>query len=306
MIGEVNPTPFHARTAARNITNAWVNKGGFTVPACYVDAVPEALAARLTAAVIDVTPRQDLRIEGDGAAELLSASCGSAVAGLEVGQSRVVHWCADGGGLRGSGTVSRMGEHDFLLRSDDADFAWFASAAPRFGAVLRDATGERGLILLAGPYAIPVMVAARLEVPYLALNRHITLDWLGIPSTVFHSARPLGYEIACAPEDGALLIDRLFRRASLFGLRFAGEEALQVLEIEAGMPAPHADYEPARQPFARNPAPAALGLKDDNVSARQAAAVLAGIELDGAEPMAFAPVFSNGGKIGRASCRERV
>jgi aminomethyltransferase len=299
MIGGLNPTPFHARTAAQNLTNAWVNKGGFTVPAFYIDAVPEALAARLTAAVIDVTARQDLRFEGEGASELLSASCGSSVAALQIGYSKPVHWCSDGGGLRGSGAVYRMGEHDYLLRSDDVDFAWFALASPRFGATVRDVTGDRGLVLLAGPYAIPVMVAARLEVPYLELNRHVTLDWLGIPITVFHSARPLGYEIACAPEDGTLLLDRLFRRAALFGLRMAGEEALQVLEIEAGMAAPHADYLPARQPFARLPAPAALGLKAENGAGRQANAVLAGIELDGVEPMPFAPVFANGGnKIG--------
>ena len=299
MMGGLNPTPFHARTAAQNFTNAWVNKGGFTVPAFYVDTVPEALAARLTAAVIDVTPRQDLRIEGKGASELLAVACGNGAAALQVGHSKPVHWCADGGGLRGSGTASRMGEHDFLLRSDDADFAWFASAAGRLGAAVRDVTTDRGLILLAGPYAVPVMVAARLEVPYLELNRHVTLDWFGFPVTVFHSARPLGYEIACAPEDGPLLLDRLFRRASLFGLRLAGEEALQVLEIERGVPAPHADYTPARQPFARLPAPAVLGLKDENSPVRQASAVLAGIELDGSEPMPFAPVFANGGnKIG--------
>jgi glycine cleavage system aminomethyltransferase T len=299
MIGGLNPTPFHARTAAQNFNNAWATKGAFTVPAFYVDPVPEALAARLTAALIDITPRQDLRIEGEGASELLSAACGGIVAGLPIGHSSPVHWCADGGGLRGSGTLSRMGDHDFLLRSDDADFAWFAAAAPRFGARLRDATSERGLVLLAGPYAIPVMVAARLEVPLLELNRHVTLDWFGITVTVFHSAWPLGYEIACAPEDGALLLDRLFRRGSLFGLRLAGEEALQVLQLEAGMLAPHADYAPARQPFARIPVPAAFGLKDENAPARQASAVLAGIELDGVEPLPFAPVFSNAGnKIG--------
>ena len=300
MIGGLLPTPFYARMAGQNFANAWTTKGPFTVPAFFTDPVPEALAARLTAAVLDVTPRQDLRIEGEGAVELLAAACGAAVAGLPSGHSKPVHWCSDGGGLRGCGTVSRMGEQDFLLRSDDADFAWFAAAAPRFGAQVRDATSERGLLLLAGPYAIPVMVAARLEVPYLELNRHVTLDWLGIPITIFHSAQPLGYEIACMPEDGTLLMDRLFRRGGLFGLRLAGEDALQILEVEAGMPVPHADYVPARLPFARTPSPAALGVKDDNATARQGNLVLAGIELDGPEPMAFAPVFSGGGnKIGR-------
>ena len=41
------PTPFHVRTAERNPANAWVARGGFTVPAHFGDVVQEALAARV-------------------------------------------------------------------------------------------------------------------------------------------------------------------------------------------------------------------------------------------------------------------
>jgi len=63
-IGGLRPTPFHARTSAQNFVNAWTIRGSFTVPAHYIDPGQEALAARLTAAVIDISARQDLCIAG--------------------------------------------------------------------------------------------------------------------------------------------------------------------------------------------------------------------------------------------------
>jgi len=71
------------------------------VPAQYGEPHQEALAARVSAVLIDATPLEDLRIEGRGAAALLAAACGPAVRDLDVGSSLGVHWCADGGGLRG-------------------------------------------------------------------------------------------------------------------------------------------------------------------------------------------------------------
>ena len=300
MTGVLLSTPFHARTAEHNLANAWATRRSFAVPAHYGDPLQEALAPHLTAAMIDVSANQDLRIAGPGAAALLSAACGAPLRGMSVGHSEEVHWCADGGGLRGLGVVSRLGEQDFLLRSTDADLGWFASAAPRFGATVRDATRERGLLLLTGPYAIAVMVAARLEISHLEPNRHARYDWRGAGVTVFRCARLGGYELSCAADDGMLVFDRLFRGGRLVDLRLAGEETLQLLQLEAGMVLPYADFVPARDPFARTPSPAALGLPDlRGDGGRREGPVLAGIELESDEPAPFAPVFAAGREAGR-------
>jgi aminomethyltransferase len=266
------------------------------VPAHYGDPQAEALAPRLTAAMIDISAQQDLRIEGSGAAALLSAACGVSLRGLGIGHSQSVHWCADGGGLRGLGVVSRAGEEDFLLRSADADIGWFAAATPRFQASLRDATFERGLLLLAGPFAVAVLVAAGLEVSHLEPKRHVSLDWRGIAVTIFHDAELGGYEISCAADDATLVFDRLPRGGRLVGLRLAGEEAFRLLQLEAGLPIPDADFAPARENFARAPSPAALGVKEGSEAG--ASRVLAGIELEGDAPMVFMPVYSGKMKVG--------
>jgi aminomethyltransferase len=299
MTGAVLPTPFHARTAMRNPVNAWMIRGAFTVPAHFGDSRQEALAARLTVAMGDVSATEDLIIDGPGAVSFLATACATPLAGMEIGASRIVHWRAEGDGLRGYGSASRLGEDKFLLRSADIDLAWFSCAAPRFDVSLRDATRERGLLFLTGPLAVPALIAAGLEVSDLKEDHHSDYDWRGLAVTVFRRTRVPGYELSCSTEDALAVFDRLIRHGPLLALRLMGEEALQLLQLEAGLPLPHADFEPARVASTSRPSPASLGFgvrsgrgEDDERR------VLAGIEWDG-DPAPFAPVFAGGKEIGR-------
>jgi aminomethyltransferase len=265
------------------------------VPAHYGDAAGEALAAHFSAVMADVTPLADLRIHGGGAARLIGAACRSDVAQLDAGRSRAVHWLSDGGGVRGMGTVSRFGPENFLLRGAETDAAWFMSAAPRFGATVREATLERALLWLAGPFAFAVLAAAGLEAAArLAPGEHGLADWRGFTVTVFRSLTR-GYRVACANRDAPALFDGLMQAGQLFGLRLAGQEALDVLALESGIVVPGRDFAPARTPFARAPLPASLGIG----RAEGARAVLAGIALEGETPAPFACVHAAGGEAGR-------
>ncbi len=297
MIGELHPTPFHARTAACNRTNAWTTRSGFTVPVHYGDPAGEALAPRMSAAMIDISPLQDLRIHGPGAATMLEAACGASLRDLPSGRSEAVHWCADGGGLRGYGVVSRFGEQEFLLRGIDADIGWFAAASPRFGATVEDVTATRGLLLLSGVYALAALISARLEVSALERNDHVGLDWNGVPVTVFRGT--LGYEIACTPEDAVLLFDRVLRAGRLVDLRLAGEQAFHLLHLEAGLPMPHADFAPARENLATTPLPSGLGFPDPEGDGGASGPVLAGLELEAETPVSFVPVYAGTEEVGR-------
>jgi aminomethyltransferase len=146
------------------------------------------------------------------------------------------------------------------------------------------------------------MVAARLEVLPLAANRHAYFDWRGLAVRVFHCGRLGGYELSVAPEDATLVFDRLYRARQLSRLRLAGEEAFQLLQLEAGLPLAHLDFTPARTPFACAPSPAALGFgeleqaKEDDV----AVPVLAGLQLDSEQPMSYARIFLGAVEVGRS------
>ena len=289
-------TPFHARTAEHNSFNAWVERGGFTMPAHFGEPNGEALAARFSAVLADITPTADVRIHGEGAAALLAAACRSDVETLAAGHSRSVHWCADGGGLRGMGTVARFGADNFLLRGFEADFGWFAAAAPRFRANLREATTDRGLLLLAGPFAFAVLAAAGLEqVVRLSAGEHQICGWQGVTVTVFRHGPLNAYQVSCANRDGPAVFDRLFRAGRLFGVRLAGELALDLLQVESGIVVPGRDFTPARTPFAREPLPASVGVGD----AIGAPLVLAGIDFDSDAPAPFARVCVRKADVGR-------
>jgi aminomethyltransferase len=294
MMGAVLPTPFHESTAMRNLVNAWTIRGSFTVPAHYGDPRQEALAARFSVAMADISATEDLCIEGPRAGSFLATACNTPLADLDIGASRAVYWCAEGDGLRGYGRVSRLAEDKFLLRSADIDFGWFDGAAPRFGVSLRDATQMRGLLFVTGPFALPALVAAGLEVGDLNEDRHGDYDWRGLAVTVFRCARMSGYELSCAAQDAIAVFDRLMRHAPLLALRLIGEDALQLLQLEAGLPLAHADFTPAREALA------SLGFKarshGDNDYGRR---VLAGIAWDSDQPAPFAAVFAGGKEVGR-------
>lgn len=295
------PTPFHARTAAHNGANAWMQRGRFSVAAHYGDPHQESLAARLSVVLADISAAQDLRVHGDGAAALLSGACGPAVRGLSIGRSERVYWCADGGGVRGFGMLSRFGEEDFLLRGNDADIGWFAAAAPHFGAEVEDVTASRALLLIAGPYALPLMIAARLEAVPLEAGRYAPHDWQGIPVTLFRSPIAGGYELSCPPDHALIAFDRLFRAGRLVGVRLAGEQAKQLLQMESGIPLAHADFAPAREPFAQSPPPAALGIDDPAAPATAAhTPVLAGLSYESDEPLPSVGLFVGGMEVGRS------
>ncbi len=300
----LHASSFHVRMAEHNAGNAWVTRGAFTLAAHYCDPREEALAARFSAVLIDASAMARLRVHGAGAVKLLSAAFSADMESLAACSATRVIWRSNGGGVRGSGIAARFGAANFALASFDTDGAWFEAAAKRFDATIRDETGEKGVLLLVGQFASSILAAAGLEsTAQLAQERHAVQSWRGLTVTVSRwtsLANALGgYEIACANEEAVMVFDRLWRAGQDFGLMLAGQEALETLLLEQGVPIPGADFVPAREADARTPSPASLGFRgfDEGPSAPPSR-VLAGVELDSDTPMPFAPIALNGAIVG--------
>ena len=258
----------------------------------------QALAARTHAAVFDFSFIQRLRIHGHGAASLLATAFAADVGAMAAGESREVVWRATRGGVRGLGWLARFGEGNFALQAFDADYGWFARAAPRFDAVVRDASGDRGVLLVLGPYAFGVLAAAGLEEgARLAQGKNAVFNWSGVTVTVGRWRSPAGFEIYCARDDSRIVMERLMAAGTLFDLASGGREALETLLLEAGVPVPGIDFRAARDDDAEAPPlaslmPAADGAKGTDL-------VLAGIECDSEMPVPFAPLLRDGAVVGR-------
>jgi aminomethyltransferase len=320
--GTMRSTAFHVRTAGRAAADAWVARDGFMVPARYGDPAQEALAARTSASLTDFSFVERLRIHGKGAARMLSAAFGFDVTSIAGGESRDVHWKTEKGGVRGMGTLVRAGSENFLLLTLMADAAWFQRAAPRFGVTVRDETAERGMLLLAGPYAFAVLAAADMErAARLEPHHHATYTVEGAPVTVGRWDALGAFTVMMAVDHALTMFDRLSHAGRLFGLTLAGQEALETLLLEAGVPLAGIDFVPARdadaagpalqslmpltRPEPRPPEPTQAEGETAPAPAEPARAepaidgtVLAGVEIDSETPVPFAPILVGGTLVG--------
>ena len=307
----IRATPFHARTAAFNPLNRWTSRNGFTLAKDYGDVLAEALAARTTVIVADISWRWRVFLEGASAAACVSRLMTKDVNGLEPGASLKVLWLNDGGAVRGAGGIARYASDQFLLAAAATDSDWIGGAARQFGVSLRDSTEEDGGLALIGPYAGATLAAAGLamDLAPLCFRR---IFWRGLDVTVSRWGEQDGYEIWCKADDGLMLWDRLMRAGAQFGIRPAGLSATDILDVELSVPRPYRDYRPATDGFAADPSPASLGLEsliDEKhlgfnghgawLSSRDSgASVLVGIEIDSEIPAPFTPLSVTGRVVG--------
>jgi aminomethyltransferase len=309
-MNSIRATPFHSRTAEANRLNAWINRNGCTLPAHYGDKSAEAIAARTTAAISDISWRWRLMIDGARAEEFLMRLLTCNPAKLSPGKALKALWLDDAGGVRGAGALARFGRESFLLVSTAADFVWIARAAALFDVRLHEIEGEMGGLAIVGPYARKVLEVAGIErAPEELCFRKVF--WRGFDITLSRFGEHGGYEIWCDADDAPIVWTRIAKAGERFAARPAGVEAMDILDLEAGIPRPGRDFEPAQEGFAPAATPRELGLEilvEENHSIFNGrAAYLAypkthtrvGVEFDDETPAAHTVLMGKGGPAGR-------
>jgi aminomethyltransferase len=224
---------------------------------------------------------------------------------LESGAAFKALWLSDGGGVRGAGLLARHGRETFQLVSAASDLDWITRGAALFDVRVREILDEEGVLALIGPYVGKVLEAAQLDGALEPLSFR-KLFWRGLDVTLSRFGEHGGYEIACKADDAALVWDRIVKAGAAYALKPAGVAAMDILDLEAGVPRPGRDYEPARDGFDAEPTPVELGLESlidaDHTAFNGRAAYLAasrsrmrvGIELDGETPAPHAKLTQGG------------
>jgi len=307
MIPLIRATPFHSRTAAANRLNAWANRNGWTLAALYGDPVAEALAPRLTAAVADISWRWRAVIEGARAEEYLARLLTRNPAKLSPGQAFKALWLTDGGAVRGAGAVARYGRETFQLIATESDFDWIARGAALFDVQVREV--EEGGLAVIGTYAHKIFEAAGFGDALEPLTFR-KIFWRGLDITLTRFGEHGGFEIWCKPDDAPIVWDRIAKAGEPFALNPAGLNAMDILDLEAGVPRPERDYVTARDGFADRPTPFELGLETlinaDHLLFNGRASYLSaprtrtrvGIELNDSAPASRTPLSRNGQRVG--------
>ncbi len=204
----------------------------------------------------------------------------------------------------------RYGRQSFQLVSAAQDPDWIASAAARFGVTMHDMTEEEGGLAIVGPYAARLIAALGID-PALEPSAFRRESWKTIDVTLSRFGELGGYEIWCAAPDAPLVWDRVARAGEPFAILPAGLDAMDTLDIEAGVPRPGRDYDGASDPNAVEPLAGELRLAAlidaEHTGFNGAKAALAatprlrlvGLVIDSAVPAPFTPVTIEGRTIGR-------
>mgnify|MGYP001604703575 CR=1 FL=1 len=260
MTDEIRATPFHSRTAALNRANRWINRNGWTLAADFGDANAEALAARASVIMADITWRWRATIEGAGAGAFLSRLLTKDASRLKPGTASKALWLSDSGGVMGACVIARLGREHFILAASAPDDGWISSAAAHFGATVSDISGESGGIAIAGPFAASALTAAGLPSAIEPLQFR-EMNWRGLAVAVSRWGEHGGYEIWCKPGEGLIVWDRIAKAGARFGLVPAGLIAADILDLERGVARPGRDYQPAQLADDAQPTPLSLGLE---------------------------------------------
>jgi aminomethyltransferase len=311
----VAATPFHLRAAECNHDNAWCERNGFTVAAHFGDAEDEAMSARMSAIVTDISWRSRIRLSGAHALECVSRLVTRDPSKLGIGQGIKALWLNDAGGVRGAGVLVRRDVWEFELISAADDFEWIVATAKLFGVSATDVTREGGGIAIIGPQTVRLLSAAGLRVTLDQLSC-VRFDWGGVGIELSRFGEHMGFEIWCEKDDAPAVWDRIARAGAAFALRMAGAEAMDTLDIEAGIARPWRDYAPARDASSPSPTPAQLSLESlideshrgfngfrswDASRHRQGLGepTLAGIVVDGDRAVPYAALLKEGRMVGR-------
>lgn len=235
----VATTPFHERLSELNDQHLYTHWQGHLSALRYSHAPKhEYFAVRHSVGVFDTSPLYKYRITGPDAERFLSGVLVRDVSGLREGRAAYTLWCDDRGFVMEDGVLFRHGPDELLLTSARPALAWLTAHRGTLKVDLEDVTDDFGILAVQGPRSARVLGSLT---PAVA-----DLRWFGVVSTTIAGSEvtlsrtgftgDLGYELTVPRRHCLDVLDAVLEAGRDHGLRPFGEEALDMLRIEAGLP----------------------------------------------------------------------
>ena len=245
----IKETPFHPRTSAVNSTGLWSHWAGYLAADKYqMSDKFEYFAIRNSAAVIDTSPLYKYRISGPDAERYLTGVLVRDIRKCRPGQAHYTAWCDDEGWVIEDGVILRLSEDEFLLTAAEPNLAYLDGLVSGMSVEIEDVSEGYGALALQGPYAKEILGQLAPEVEDVGYF-HLTPAKIGKAAVTISRTGytgDLGYEIWVDADDAVDLWDRLFEVAGAYGVIPAGQNALLISRIEAGLILIDVDFHSAR------------------------------------------------------------
>lgn len=237
-------TAFYRATAARCATPWYFNWDLHHVVDVFDDFHAELTAMRTTVTMGEMSPLTKVEISGPDATAMVSYLVTRDISGMGVGQVYFTPWCTHEGKVVTDGLLFRVDLNTYRFTSDPT-YRWFMDNAGQFDVEITDVTDDYGILALQGPQSQEVLEAVTgRDWSDLDFSR---MDGATIGGVEVEVARQgftgeHGYEIFTPADGGGAVWEAVDDAGKPFGIRPAGEYAIDVARVEAGLLIPGPDY----------------------------------------------------------------
>jgi aminomethyltransferase len=232
-------SPFHARTTELCTSQNWTEWSGyFSADSYELDHMREYNAVRTTAALFDVSPLYKYRVHGPEAGRMLDRVVTRDVSKCRVGQVLYTTWCDDDGKIIDDGTLARVGESEYRLTAAIPTIDWLEDNALGLDVSIDDVTHEFGALALQGPTSRDLLQRlTKCDIGKLPYFHLVDDEIAGAPVRISRNGYTgdLGYELFVEAPHAERVWDALAETGKDYGLEPAGNVALDVVRVEAGL-----------------------------------------------------------------------
>lgn len=235
----IRTTPFHERLVELNDQHLFTHWQGYLSPLRYTHAPKhEYFAVRNAVGVFDSSPLFGYRVSGPDAERLLSAVLVRDPAALKPGRAAYTLWCDDAGFVSQDGMLFRYADDEFVLTAARPAFAWLTAQVDGLDVTITDESDDVGILAVQGPRAREALRELAPEVDRLAPFEHRPVQLAGATVTLSRTGYTgdLGFELTVPAAAGLDVLDLVLAAGRPHSIRPYGEEAMDLLRIEAGLP----------------------------------------------------------------------
>ena len=245
--GALQPTPFHRGTVGRMASTWWFGWGGYVVPDVYTDPVSELRAIRGGVSMNEMSPIPKIEVRGPDAAACVDYLITRDASRMEVGHAWYTPWCTHDGKVVADGIVFRFEPERFVFSGDRCEtfFEKEARETAGFDVEIADVTDDHGILAMQGPRSRDVLEAVTGESwGSLRFSTFRAAEIDGVPVNVARQGftGELGFELWVERPGGERVWEAVASAGAPFGIQPAGEYAIDIARVEAGLILISADY----------------------------------------------------------------
>jgi aminomethyltransferase len=245
-------TPFHPRLTELDRAHLYTHWSG------YLSAVKYDLASRYeyfgvrnAVGVFDASPLFKYSIRGRDAEHFLSGLLARDIRTCRPGRAQYTVWCDSNGHVLEDGVVFRHAADDFLLTAAEPNLSFLQSRVGSLDVDVEDVSTDYAMLAVQGPHSRDVLATLAPDIAELAYFGHTQTKIAGSEVTVSRTgfSGDLGYEVRVPAGDALAVFDAIWDAGVPHRIRPFGDEALNVLRIEAGLPLIGVDFTSSRYAF---------------------------------------------------------